>query len=266
VINANSARFEDMEKELISEASKQWAPLQIILTNCDVAGHKTGELRSAIATAFPNLIIHDVCSVALRKRSGETTERFGREAVLSTYLEQSQSFLCRRLGVMSCQRTRRMLAELRDRLVARINESNLSVFNISSFDPDEMLSMPGLEGKLAEYDMFRDYLSAFGFISDDDLSREIEGTVSSGFDDMGADMMNRLENMTTQFESGSFTEKVSAAYNMAKTALFLKNTLSGTVKEGMDGVIARIWRLEAKYADKDLFSYMFEAEFGSLFR
>lgn len=260
VINANSARVERMEEDLIREASKQRAPLQIILTNCDVAGQKTFELRAVIAKTFPDLIIHEVCSVARRKRSGETTECFGREQVLSTYLEQSRAFLRRRLGVMSCQRTRKALTECRDRVVARIKESNLSVFNMSSFDPDEMLTMPDLEEKLADYDMFRGYLSAFGFSSDDDLSWEIERTVSTGFEDMGASMTNRFEEMSAKLEKGSFTEKVSAAYDMAKTVVTMKSTLADAVKEGVDGVIANIWRLEAEYAGTDLFSHMFDAQ------
>ncbi|NLC36854.1 MAG: GTPase domain-containing protein [Alcaligenaceae bacterium] len=83
VINANSARLEPVDQELIGLLSKGLSiPLQVILTNADVAGDKVAALKKEIQDSFTDVPVTAVCSVSLRKRGGQTTEPFGRNDVL----------------------------------------------------------------------------------------------------------------------------------------------------------------------------------------
>jgi hypothetical protein len=246
VINANSARFEDVEASLIKEASRHSAPLQIILTNSDGDGKdKANTLAAVIRRQFPALTIHQACSVTARKRGGQTVDAFGRDEVLASYLEQSQSFLRQRLGVVTCRKVRRSLVELRDRVVEKIKASSLNVFNVSDFDPDQMLAMPDLEQKFSEYDFFRDYLSSFGFKSGDEYPYELLQAVSASFEKIGSSSTAKFERLGEQLESGTFGQKVSALFNMGKIAVTLKSTLADIFGNAINECIEEVDRFEA---------------------
>jgi len=253
VLNANSARIEDVEIDLIKKLSLQAAPVQIILTNCDAAGEeKASTLVALVAGKFPNLSVHRVCSVDVRKRGGLSTAAYGRDEVLKTYLQQSEKFLLRHLAVRSCEKVGRVMGDAGRQLVTRIRASNLSVLNISEFDLDSMFSLPDFEQQFEDFNIFKDYLAEFGFDGDqwDEFPRKLEQAINERMDAFGTESRAHFDQLGQQLEYGSLWEKVSAAAKMGKTAILLKSMIADTIERGFYAGLEEVAKIKAEYVSK----------------
>lgn len=254
VINASSARLEPVDRNLIKRIGEDARiPLQVILTNADVAGDKVQALAREIKNECAGVSVTALCSVSVRKRGGQSTQAFGREDVLSLYLEQSHAFLSKRLAAMSCLEFKRVLKEMRNNVVGKIEKADLGLFKLADLDLDKEIEAPDFEEVFADLRGFDDYLASFGFVGDWETSNELEDAVTRVFDDFQGEMERRFKEIEDGFESDSLMRKVGAFYEAAKIVLTLKTTLIGWLDEGFERVDAELDRLFVKYAEQDNF-------------
>ncbi|EKT4475541.1 GTPase domain-containing protein [Pseudomonas putida] len=254
VINASSARLEPVDRNLIKRIGEDARiPLQVILTNADVAGDKVQALAREIKNECAGVSVTPLCSVSVRKRGGQSTQAFGREDVLSLYLEQSHAFLSKRLAAMSCLEFKRVLKEMRNNVVGKIEKADLGLFKLADLDLDKEIEAPDFEEVFADLRGFDDYLASFGFVGDWETSNELEDAVTRVFDDFQGEMERRFKEIEDGFESDSLMRKVGAFYEAAKIVLTLKTTLIGWLDEGFERVDAELDRLFVKYAEQDNF-------------
>ncbi|POF91927.1 hypothetical protein BGP83_04205 [Pseudomonas putida] len=254
VINASSARLEPVDLNLIKRIGQDARiPLQVVLTNADVAGDKVEALTREIHKLCPGVSVTPLCSVSVRKRGGQSTQAFGREEVLSLYLEQSHAFLSKRLAAMSCLNFKRVLMEMRNTMVSKIEKADLSLFKIADLDLDREIELPDFDDVFSDLRSFDDYLSSFGFVGDWETSDELESAVTRVFDDFQSEMEGRFKEIEGGFESDSLVRKVGALFEAAKIILTLKSTLIGWLDEGFDRVNIELTRLFDKYAEQDNF-------------
>lgn len=254
VINANSARLEPIDKKLIeSLRADARLPLQVVLTNADVAGEKVAQMVQALQKEFPGLQVTPVCSVAVRRRGGGSSQAFGRDEVLSAYLEQSHAFLSKRLAAMSCVTLKRILYKMRSEVVNRLEKADISIFKLADLDLDSALEMPDPDDFMGDLRSFDDYLSSFGFPMDWDISDELGDSVTTVLEEFGEEMERRFKEMEEAFDSGSLAQKAGAAFQMAKIVLTLKSSMIGWVDEGLERAQTELNVLFRKYAGDDDF-------------
>ena len=254
VINASSARLEPVDVNLIQRlGSDARIPLQVVLTNADVAGDKIEALKREIHKLCPGVSVTPLCSVSVRKRGGQSTQAFGRDEVLSLYLEQSHSFLSKRLAAMSCLNLKGALGEMRNTVVAKIEKADLSIFKIADLDLDKEIELPDFDELFSDLRSFDDYLSSFGFVGDWETSDELESAVTRVLDDFQGEMENRFKEIEDGFESDSLLRKVGALYDAAKIILTMKSTMIEWFDDGFGRVDKELDRLFIKYADQDNF-------------
>ncbi|MCK1786685.1 50S ribosome-binding GTPase [Pseudomonas sp. TNT11] len=254
VINASSARLEPVDVNLIKRLGQDARiPLQVILTNADVAGDKVEALQREIHHLCPGVSVTPLCSVSVRRRGGQSTQAFGRDEVLSLYLEQSHAFLSKRLAAMSCLNFKGVLREMRNTVVAKIEQADLSIFRIADLDLDTEIELPDFDEVFSDLKGFDDYLSSFGFVGDWETSDELENAVTRVFDDFQGEMESRFKEIEDGFESDSLLRKVGALYEAAKIILTLKSTMIEWLDEGFGRVHAALDQLFIKYAEDDNF-------------
>lgn len=254
VINASSARLEPVDVNLIKRLGQDARiPLQVILTNADVAGDKVEALQREIHHLCPGVSVTPLCSVSVRRRGGQSTQAFGRDEVLSLYLEQSHAFLSKRLAAMSCLNFKGVLHEMRNTVVAKIEQADLSIFRIADLDLDTEIELPDFDEVFSDLKGFDDYLSSFGFVGDWETSDELENAVTRVFDDFQGEMESRFKEIEDGFESDSLLRKVGALYEAAKIILTLKSTMIEWLDEGFGRVHAALDQLFIKYAEDDNF-------------
>lgn len=254
VINASSARLEPVDVSLIQRLGMEARiPLQVILTNADVAGDKVAALQREIHEVCPGVLVTPLCSVSVRRRGGQSTQAFGRDEVLALYLEQSHAFLSKRLAAMSCLNFKNVLREMRDTVVAKIEAADLSIFRIADLDLDTEIELPDFDEVFSDLKSFDDYLSSFGFVGDWETSDELENAVSRVFDDFQREIESRFKEIEDGFESESLMRKVSALYEAAKIILTMKSSMIEWLDEGFGRVQKELDRLFIKYAEQDNF-------------
>jgi GTP-binding protein EngB required for normal cell division len=254
VINASSARLEPVDVNLIKRLGQDARiPLQVILTNADVAGDKVEVLQREIHHLCPGVSVTPLCSVSVRRRGGQSTQAFGRDEVLSLYLEQSHAFLSKRLAAMSCLNFKGVLREMRNTVVAKIEQADLSIFRIADLDLDTEIELPDFDEVFSDLKGFDDYLSSFGFVGDWETSDELENAVTRVFDDFQGEMESRFKEIEDGFESDSLLRKVGALYEAAKIILTLKSTMIEWLDEGFGRVHTALDQLFIKYAEDDNF-------------
>ena len=254
VINASSARLEPVDVNLIKRLGQDARiPLQVILTNADVAGDKVEALQREIHHLCPGVSVTPLCSVSVRRRGGQSTQAFGRDEVLSLYLEQSHAFLSKRLAAMSCLNFKGVLREMRNTVVAKIEQADLSIFRIADLDLDTEIELPDFDEVFSDLKGFDDYLSSFGFVGDWETSDELENAVTRVFDDFQGEMESRFKEIEEGFESDSLLRKVGALYEAAKIILTLKSTMIEWLDEGFGRVHTALDQLFIKYAEDDNF-------------
>lgn len=254
VINASSARLEPVDVNLIKRLGRDARiPLQVILTNADVAGDKVEALEREIHKLCPGVSVTPLCSVSVKRRGGQSTQAFGRDEVLSLYLEQSHAFLSKRLAAMSCLNLKGVLGEMRSKVVAKIEKADLSIFKIADLDLDKEIELPNFDEHFSDLRGFDEYLSSFGFVGDWETSDELEGSVNRVFDQFQSEMENRFKEIEDGFESDSLLRKVGALFEVAKIVLTMKSTMIEWIEEGFGRVDKELDRLFIKYADQDNF-------------
>lgn len=254
VINAGSARLEPVDLNLIKRIGQdEQIPLQVILTNADVAGEKLEALTREINKRCPYVSVTSLCSVSVRKRGGQSTQPFGRDEVLSRYLQQSHAFMSKRLAAMTCLNFKRVLQEMRKAIIDKIERADLSVFRIADLDLDKEIALPDFDEGFADLRNFDDYLSSFGFAGNWENSDELETAVTRAFDDFHSEMEAHFKEIEDGLESDSMLRKAGALLEMLKTVLTLKSTLIDWLDEGFKRVNGELDRLFAKYAAQDNF-------------
>lgn len=250
VFNASSARIEDLEIQLLDLLSEFDAPVQVILTNCDVAGEeKTRGMYKVLTERFPSLKVHQVCSVAIRKRGGVSSAAYGRDEVLQDYLNQSEDFLMRRLAVRSCDKISALISSARDQLIQRIEQSKLSVLNFEEYDFDGVFDIPDLHSQFDDLNVFKNFLAEFGFPNDrwDQLQEQLMHAVRARVEAMMGETSSHFDQLTNQLEHGTAWEKVCAGAQMANTVIFLKSTVAEILRKGFNSALDEVATVRAAH-------------------
>lgn len=254
IVNANSARLENVDISLIKRLGNvDKIPLQVILTNADAAGEKVEALTQEISKSCPGVLITPLCSVSVRMRGGKSSEPFGKNTVLSLYLQQSHSFLSKRLAAMSCLNFKQALLVMRDTVVDRIEKADLSLFKLTDLDLDKEIVLPDLDEIFSDLRSFDDYLSSFGFAGDWETSGEIEKAAAKAFDDFQQELEENFQDIQNRFDSDSLMSQVGALFDMVKIILTLKSTLIDWLEKGFERVFGELDRLFTKYVGSDDF-------------
>ncbi|UYF99509.1 GTPase [Halomonas sp. GD1P12] len=130
VLNAAAARIEGVELRLIRKLRSAKLPVQIVLTMCDKAKpEEIQDMKSYLERNFPGTRVTEVCSVAVRKRSG-MSDRFGREATLDELVSGLDTELAGTLIEAVCDRLQAEIKEMERKHVSAIQALDQSLFDI----------------------------------------------------------------------------------------------------------------------------------------
>lgn len=235
LINAASGRVEPVEKKLIASISERHKiPLQIILTNCDIAD----ELKiNGIKNELKGYSISEVCSVSKRYRTG-STEPFGKEEVMEKFLFNSYSYSGKYFTLNIICNILDYMDKLSSEIINEIKSSKVNVFNMEILDS----IMEGLEEKFdyledeatKDLDDFSDYLDAFDNYSIENPVDELMDKLESTFDNIDENkikVVRKLENTVNNLEEGNVLEKLGALFTVADFAIRLEKHLIDAIKE-----------------------------------
>ncbi|MDF2858272.1 MAG: hypothetical protein K0Q87_4123 [Neobacillus sp.] len=251
VINACSDRVEDLEKQLIKETFLTGAalPVQVILTNCDTATKDQIEaVTKELESLDSNIKIHQVNSVNQRFRN-KTSEAYGCEAVLETFLSQSYQYIGKKMAINTIEDLVTYIQEQKMVIRRNIDNSDISVFKIHKLDEynaDTLL--PSEES----YEEFFEYLEAYEeFMDSFDMKYQGENQLESIInslddilDDISSSVIDELERAMEKVETGNFFEKVSGLVTVAVSVLSLKKTIKNAFDDALDQVVRKLRHLK----------------------
>lgn len=254
VVNANSARIEPVDQELIKLLSRDLRiPLQVILTNADVAGDKVAALQAEIGRLFPGVPATPACSVGIRKRGGQSTEPFGRDDILRLYVQQSHHYLSTRLAVLACDQVLKTIDDMHSRTIDTIKAAELSVFKLFREELDDILSVDSLDEAFGDaFDNLRSfdgYLASFGFNGNWEFSNEFDEAMDHAIDGFESELTAELDKLESDFEFGSLWEKTKAVATAGMMLLTLERTLISFLDKGFERLEGNVQNLRAKYAE-----------------
>ncbi len=253
VVNANSARIEPVDRALIELLLDLRIPLQVILTNADVAGDKVAALQAEIGRLFPGVPATPACSVGIRKRGGQSTQPFGRDDILRLYVQQSHQYLSTRLAVLACDQVLKTLDDMHSRTIGAIKAADLSVFKLFRQELDDILSVDSLDEAFGDaFDNLRsfdDYLASFGFNGNWEFSNEFDEAMDHAIEGFESELMAKLDKLESDFEFGTLWDKTKAMVTAGKMLLTLESTLIDYMNQGIERLEGNVRSLRAKYAE-----------------
>lgn len=268
LINAASARIEDIEKNIILKLSKNnKIPLEIILTNADAASNKEIEGIKEELYLFSkeeniNIRIHEVCSVSIKTRAGKK-EQFGKDEMLDSFLMDLDSKL--RVSLLNyfiglyidC------MQEFRSGIKSIIDESNLGTLNIikgfikdgDSFELDSLLDMDLsaldyiLEQKEEVVDQLNGFLYSLNFSHDNSLSDDLDkihSIIEEQMEEAESELSNIFESIEDAFSGGSFMDKIKASGEILKLIVNMKGYFNGMIDRMVDPVLDQLYFEKSK--------------------
>jgi GTPase SAR1 family protein len=251
VLNACSDRVEDLEKQLIKETFLTGAdlPVQIILTNCDTATeHQRVAIMKELRSLDSKIKIHQVNSVNQRFRN-KTSESFGRDAVLETFLSQSYHYIGKNMAIKTTDDLATYLQEQKLVIRRNIDNSDISVFKINKldeFDADTLLpSEESFEEFFKYLESYREFMDSFHikYQGENQLESIIE-SIEDILDGISSSVIDELESAMEKVENGNFFEKVSGLVTVAVSVLNLKKTLKTAFDDALDQVVRKLRQLK----------------------
>ncbi|MDP5798591.1 GTPase domain-containing protein [Pseudomonas aeruginosa] len=257
LINAASARVEEVELSLLSSLAQQQVPTHIVLTNCDSASpEQISGIKHTILNQLKNASITEVCSVAVRKRSG-TSERYGKADTIDCFLGKLDTELRRHLISYACDKQAVVIRQARKYMVEKIDDSQIGLFNIikgvvqdgDNFDIDQLFDIDfDLDAATEEYQKTLDDLDCFlmdlGFVSNSDSTLDVLGLineqVSDDMDAVGSKIEEKLNEVTNAFDGDSFWEKTKAVARIGAIVIDIKGFMIRTLDEVFDSALTSI--------------------------
>lgn len=192
LINANSARVEVTELDIIKKLMTNNIPVHIILTNVDVAKGKEEDLRNTLmkelkpvskSSDIDNLInIHDVCSVSIKTRGG-VSEPTGKDAVLQSFLSELDKKL--RMQILShfIDKMGHVISNAQQNMKNEISKKDIGIITkITAAWDDNLANEFSLNDKFEKisknYQLYvtvlDEFIESLGYRSTSTVMREIE--------------------------------------------------------------------------------------------
>ncbi len=251
VMNAASGRVEAVEMEII-ESVRRKVPVQVVLTNCDLAGQdKIGGIVEALNKRLADTSVHQVCSVAKRLRNGTEIAPFGQEEVMERFLTNSYNHIGKRLAIEAIRQMRALLSRTQADLIDRIERSGISVFTLDQLesalpDLDSILPCdPDFETMFPELHAYRGFLDSFGvqYQGHDALERMSEG-LEAALGELSIPTIARMERIQQDMESGNLFEKGIAILKVGYTVLTIKSRIKDAIRECFSQIEMSLSRME----------------------
>ncbi|QJD58411.1 GTPase domain-containing protein [Pseudomonas sp. gcc21] len=242
VLNAASARIEDAELRLINKLNYRNFPVQVVLTMCDKAKpEEILAMQACLEASCPGISVSQVCSVAIRKRSGLST-KFGREAVLDSLVSGLDTELAGALINAVCDRLQLEITVGKKACITALSESELSLFNMmrgfiqqgDSFDMDTLLGFDFdnlLSVESAQFNEMNKSIDSFlhalgkrsrSKITTSEIVANIRQRVDSAMEDAGTAFEERLNSEVNTLENGDFWQALAAASRISMVVARLK--------------------------------------------
>ncbi|KXS54364.1 MAG: hypothetical protein AWU57_1260 [Marinobacter sp. T13-3] len=268
VINAASARIEPSEIQIIKAIRNRNVPVQVVFSNADKASVNQIEgLREKVISSIRGVDVTDVCSVSVKKRSGETSEAFGRDEFLIKLIANMDKELKGPLIEALCHAMNLGHRDASKALIAAIDKADIGLFylirdaikNDGDVDFDKMMDVDSdkiLEGKVEDYDATIEavelFSEAFSKHSEEittthDIARRIQSEVKKFMDDKNREIENYFEREIETLESGTGWEQAKALFSIGKVFLNMKKFLKERIENIMDSVISETNKQKAKF-------------------
>ena len=265
LISAASARLENIEAEIITDLVQRHIPVQIILSKVDQAKDvEVQSLKEKLKEISSDLMIHEACSVAVKKRVG-STERFGREEILNSFLADLDEKL--KFGILqySLKNYVDTTKEIAIKLRGTIKQSDLGfytfikealsdssrdfeeVFNIDTSSIDNLSEES--EAALDELDAF---LSSYGYSYNNSARQEldrIQKDVDHHLEMVNLQLDKKLKDIEDRFEGG-IGDKISGVIEAGKILFGIKGFVLKLIDDFMNPLIAQLESEARKYGVK----------------
>lgn len=245
LINAASARIENIEAELIKDiSSKHSVPLVVVLTNVDAASPAEiksirSELTELCTKDSINIEVTEVCSVSIKTRAG-VKNRYGKKETLDSFLKGLDKNLRKSIVNYFADSYISYLEEMRDNMVDKVNKSDIGILNAikatildkdmddeMNFDFDSMdCLMNEREESIYQLDSFLDSL---GFSYDSSLRdgwKELDYKIKKDIEEADSQLDDFFESIESKFETGGFLDKFKASYEVLKMVANLKSFIN----------------------------------------
>lgn len=263
LINAASARIEDIEKDIIKKLAKENnIPLEVILTNADVASNEEIEGVKKELYLFSqkeniNLRISEVCSVSIKTRAGKK-EQFGKDEMLSSFLIDLDSKLRVSFLKYFIDLYISSFQSFKSSIKNRINDSDLGTLNIikgiikdgDNFDLDSLLDMDTdfldsiFEEKENTLDQLNGFLDSLSFTYDGSISADLDALHERIEEQMARtehDINNIFESIEDAFSGGSFMDKIKASGEILKLIMNMKSYFNGVIDKMIDPTLNQLY-------------------------
>jgi hypothetical protein len=261
VVNGAGARMEDGELKILKDIKDTYKiPVCVIITNCDVeeAENKISAIENI--TKASGIESVRVCSISRKTRGGDKEEQFGRDLALKQVLSASYEKVGRELAIITCKLYINMGIDLKYNLIKKINESDMSIFNMDNdlnniIDLDE--SLKKFEGN--DIDLLPSaYTSYYHFVENfnveykgRDILEETHKEMSNFLDSFDFDktkIVKKLNKATKDFEDGNIFEKIGSLATIGGTFLSIKSSFNEIIEEYFDDIQSKqkslLWKIE----------------------
>lgn len=263
LINAASARIEDIEKDIIKKLAKESnIPLEVVLTNADAASSAElegvkKELSLFSKTENINLRVSEVCSVSIKTRAGKK-EQFGKNEMLNHFLMDLDNNLRVSFLKYFIDFYISTLKELKRSIKNIVNESDLGTINIilgiikdgSDFDFDSLLDIDTsflddiLEEKENTLDQLNGFLDSLGFSYDSSIATSLD-ELHEKIEEQMADSENEIdsifESIESAFSGGSNMEKIKAAGEVLSIVVNMKGYFNGMIDNMVEPTLNQLY-------------------------
>lgn len=227
LINANSARIEQVEIDRIKRIMSNNIPVHIVLTNIDVAAGKEKALRETLfkelssttkSSRRNNFInIHEVCSVSIRTRKG-VSEPSGKEEVLETFLAELDKKL--RIQILShfIDKMSHTVKQAQRAMIMEVTIRDLGIFTkIKAAWNDALAQEFTLDARLEKIvKSYQEYVAVLdAFI--DSLGYRSESTVLEEIEGISAALRKKIQKAKSQLQEDiSEISFLDSIYNLNK--------------------------------------------------
>lgn len=260
-INGASARIEDAEIDLIRILRSQNIPVQVVLTNADQSSSdQLSAIQNAVRAEFDGVDISEVCSVSVKRRSGATSEPFGREEFLFKLIHSMGDALRPRLIGSMLMNMQEALKTAKREVTSAIQESDIGLFNLikkaitedNDFDLDDFIEADidnRLEDAASQYEGLLESIETFieqfpvdyeAKPSFFEVINSVMESVESAMNDASSKVEDYFSSVALDMETGSVWEKAKAFGRVAKVLFSIKSFLIQQVNEPIDAGIREI--------------------------
>jgi hypothetical protein len=255
VINCVEGCIEPNEISMLKMVNrKHKIPVSAILTDCDIQGYE--DKLSAIEAELKKENIESIhlCSVSGETGNAYKADQSGRELALKKLLEAFHEKVGKELSVTAYKRIISYLRDTQTKIAKKIDDSDLSVFQIkdmeSTFDSitddlDRTLDQMDITSLLSPaYADYHDFVGKF------DVEYKGRNSFEKSFDEISDfaidfDIENigletRLEKALENIEDGNVLEKIGGALTVAGTVLFIKSNIKDAIAEVFDQYVSKL--------------------------